>query len=204
MRCTRSRTCACFFLLARFPFRLGDRGRYPTRSKMQFSIKHVLLLVLIWAVTIAVVPYAPWIQMRVTYYDSVAINEVRELQLVIISISDELPISLDRLRKSDQWLTIKQSVDAWGRPLQIIESNQKSIFGFDCGISVFSFGADGVSETSGNDPDDINSWDDHHYAFYHNQIRTREVIARLYQSFWLAPLLYFILIATNWVIRHVK
>ena len=28
MRCTRSRTCVCLFLLARFPFRLGDRCRY--------------------------------------------------------------------------------------------------------------------------------------------------------------------------------
>ena len=30
MRCTRSRTFACFFLLADLSFRLGDRCRYPT------------------------------------------------------------------------------------------------------------------------------------------------------------------------------
>ena len=28
---TISRTCVCFFLLARFPFRLGDRCRYPAQ-----------------------------------------------------------------------------------------------------------------------------------------------------------------------------
>ena len=31
MRCTRSRTCACFFLLSDLSFRLGDRGRYPPK-----------------------------------------------------------------------------------------------------------------------------------------------------------------------------
>ena len=34
MRCTRSRTCACFFLLARLSFRLGDRGRYPINTQL--------------------------------------------------------------------------------------------------------------------------------------------------------------------------
>ena len=37
MRRTRSRTCACFFLLARFPFRLGDRGRYPANTSMRMK-----------------------------------------------------------------------------------------------------------------------------------------------------------------------
>ena len=39
MRCTRSRTCACFFLLADLSFRLGDRGRYVTKTPADGSSK---------------------------------------------------------------------------------------------------------------------------------------------------------------------
>jgi len=31
---------------------------------------------------------------------------------------------------------------------------------------VYSMGQDGRSASGGNDPDDINSWDDHHSGFY--------------------------------------
>ena len=39
MRCTRSRTCVCFFLLARFPFRLGDRCRYAASQILDLSVR---------------------------------------------------------------------------------------------------------------------------------------------------------------------
>ena len=171
---------------------------------MQFSIKHLLLFISVWAITFALVPYAPWAQMRVTYYHTLAIDDIRSLHLDIMSTSEELPISLDVLRESDRWPTITKSADAWGRQIQIIESERKSKDGYDCGVHVFSFGSDGVSATFGNDPDDINTWDDHHHAFYNNQIRNEEMMARLRQSIWLAPLLYLILLAAMWGIRRVK
>ena len=172
--------------------------------KMRFSIKHLLLFVLVWAITLALVPYLPWAGMLVSYYHTSAINEVRSLHIVIMSTGNELPISLDTLRESPMWPTINRSADAWGRPIQIIESDLKSNNGHDCGVHVFSFGSDGVSATLGNDPDDINTWDDHHYAYYNSQIRNEEMLARLGQSIWLAPLLYLILLAAMWGIRRAK
>ena len=171
---------------------------------MRFSIKHLLLFISVWAITLALIPYAPWVGMRVSYYHTSAINDVREIHLLVMSTSDELPISFDMLRKSDMWPTVNQSTDAWGHSIQIIESERKSKEGYDCGVHVFSLGADGVSATLGNDPDDINTWDDHHYAFYHSQIRNEEMMARLRQSIWLAPLLYLILLAIIWTIRSAK
>ena len=168
---------------------------------MQFSIKHLLVFILVWAITLALVPYKPWVQMRVTYYHSVATNDVREILLAAMSSNEEFPITIDMLRESASWPEISQSTDAWGHPLQIIESDRDSKYGYNCGIHAFSFGADGLSTTLGNDPDDINTWDDHHYAYYHGKIRHDEMMARLWQSLWLGPLLYCAILASIWIAR---
>ena len=64
MRCTRSRTCVCFFLLASLSFRLGDRGRYPAlMNQMEhrtFGLKHLVSLVTASAVLFAICPLSYW------------------------------------------------------------------------------------------------------------------------------------------------
>jgi hypothetical protein len=47
-------------------------------------------------------------------------------------------------------------LDYWGNPLRYIRPLQ--VEGVDDEYGIFSCGPDGVSETRGQDPDDINSW----------------------------------------------
>ena len=186
-------------MAARITWTLSD-----LEANLSFSIKHLLLTFPVWAIAFLVQPFSPRVQMRVTYHHTLTTNYVRCLLLNVLSATREYPTSLNQIRSSSDWPDIRQAKDSWGRQLQLIESERTSVDGFRTGVHVYSLGADGFSETQGNDPDDINSWDDHHLRFYAGQIRNEEVWSRLFQSLWQAPLLYLITLATIWFFRNVK
>jgi len=68
------------------------------------------------------------------------------------------------------------SKDPWGNTYQheMLEDPQNKSVQF----RVYSMGEDGRSASRGNDPDDINSWDEHHREFY-NRAHIREAIPEL-------------------------
>jgi len=72
--------------------------------------------------------------------------------------------------------------------LHILEDENGKLRREENEILVFSTGADGQSESNGNDPDDINSWDNHHHAFYHGQVDAAEFRERLWRTVWVTPL----------------
>ena len=57
--------------------------------------------------------------------------------------------------------------DPWGNPLVYVTLHERRD-GDDgeSAIGVYSLGADGISKTAGNDPDDLNSWDERCIDFY--------------------------------------
>jgi hypothetical protein len=59
--------------------------------------------------------------------------------------------------------------DPWGRPYQW--SAPESRKGSDSDLLVYSLGKDGTTASQGNDPDDINSKDDHHLGYYTQEAR---------------------------------
>ena len=54
--------------------------------------------------------------------------------------------------------------DPWGHPYRYAEVTNAASATPD--FRIYSMGKDGQSASGGNDPDDINSWDDHHVAYY--------------------------------------
>jgi hypothetical protein len=60
--------------------------------------------------------------------------------------------------------------DAWGNPYRI-----QSRTSVDEEPLVYSTGEDGRSNSDGNDPDDIRSWDDKRWVWYSRRQFTREI-----------------------------
>lgn len=77
--------------------------------------------------------------------------------------------------------------DPWGKPLQVVERLD------DDGrkrFAAYSFGRDGISDTDGNDPDDINSWSDNPVAYYQREAKRDSQIYRLQRAIPLGCILY--------------
>lgn len=67
---------------------------------------------------------------------------------------------------------IESTKDSWGNEIRaIIPGNYNK-----SGVDVFSVGADGISKTNGNDPDDLNTWSPSHNGQYYQRKYAREQI----------------------------
>ena len=161
--------------------------------RVQLNIIHLLLIVptfLVVGVMLASsrLPY---------YYWSRAFHEVNQLYSTIQLASTEAEISqqaievwLDgsmgnnhRLRAS---LGESPDKDPWGNPYRCVE---RSADGKDR-LGVYSLGRDGISESNGNDMDDLNSWSDDSFRWYQNDINRRERIDIAVQAGVITALLY--------------
>ena len=67
--------------------------------------------------------------------------------------------------------------DAWGRPFVYVVPGRHQPRSFD----LYSLGADGKSATGGNDPDDINLWDQEKWSAYYLQ-KSREERRRQFRK----------------------
>ncbi len=67
-------------------------------------------------------------------------------------------------------------LDPWGNPFQVVE---RSSHNGRRQFAVYSLGRDGMSQTNGNDPDDINSWSEDPVAYYQREAQAESQLYRL-------------------------
>lgn len=67
----------------------------------------------------------------------------------------------------------KPPLDPWDKPFVYIDKPKN-----DCSFGIYSKGEDGISNTNGNDPDDLNTWTntDRPYQYYLSKINRRDLI----------------------------
>jgi hypothetical protein len=71
-------------------------------------------------------------------------------------------------------------LDSWGQPYRCVERDNR--------VQFYSCGQDGITQSAGNDPDDLNSWDEHAAEFYINQFRESELRKKRLESLGFMPL----------------
>lgn len=86
-------------------------------------------------------------------------------------LASSLPLSLNLIEQEDN--EYQRGMDPWGRSYHCV-FNVKLHDGSVQPIGFYSAGEDGYSESNGNDPNDINSWDTKRGEFYLRRGKFRE------------------------------
>lgn len=151
---------------------------------------------------------------RVYYLHDAAIADVRQVYLQLAFIEERFGRDAVPRFVIDQWLdnslpakhpawrvlADRQELDPWGNPYRCTENPARK--GKSLGaLGVFSTGRDGISRSKGNDPDDLNSWDEKPGAYYRSEIRSEERKRYAVQGLFVAPVVYAVLIAIGFTIR---
>lgn len=155
--------------------------------KMQFSVKTVLLMIASLPVAIGLV----------TFFDSFTVTRESfkhsRARSAVVRLSclyeDEL------LSKHPNGLPL----DPWGNQYRFKSSENHD------GILVFSTGEDGKTLSSGNDDDDVSSWNMWKSdPFYLQNIRTDKRIAKLRLAALLSPFVFVVLVALVAAFKRIK
>lgn len=94
-----------------------------------------------------------------------------------------------RIEDHDPLDMISRELDAWGNPYYC-RRNVVMSDGTLVPVGVYSTGRDGVTQSDGNDTDDINSWDPQSAAWYGRQARLSITVYRVIVGLFLMPLVY--------------
>ena len=157
---------------------------------MQFSVIHLLLLLASWPVAFALAPHLKFQRVRVHSGVASTKNRINSVKYIANELYRDGKLThanlVNRPGHPNPW----SPTDSWGNPLQFVydESGELAVDGG--AILAYSFGQDGKSKSKGNDPDDINSWDDHDIPFYRNQIQNFKRRKRLWCTLWVTPLVF--------------
>lgn len=88
----------------------------------------------------------------------------------LVGLRYELAVPALRSRSSATRHDFRPRIDPWGHSYRwfALDSPKDSTPDFQ----IYTLGEDGTSASKGNDPDDINSWDDHHDSYYMRKVQT--------------------------------
>lgn len=164
------------------------------QAKMRFSLVQLFLLFPAWCLAYLVAPYTTFYILRITWKHGVAANDIKDIRFFTEHQLIANPgLKFDDLDFDQMWEARGGNVDPWGNPYQVIERSE-STDGLKTTVHAYSFGQDGKSLTQGNDPDDINSWNDHWRGFYLAQIERDKRLVYLKRTLWLTPLCYVVIL----------
>ena len=158
---------------------------------------------------------------RICYRFDAAHSEVRNLRLAAESIWDgefdtpeffgtkDLTINLLNDWISETLLgdhpltrcTDHRRLDPWGNPYRCVlrkEINPQQPFGF------YSAGSDGVSQSDGNDADDLNSWDPNCRRFYLRRIEDNRRTMYAVVGFIFTPFTYAAILGACWWVGPIR
>jgi hypothetical protein len=150
---------------------------------MKFNLRHVFMM-LFW-LSVGVSFSMAFETGRIVHHQYVgAINAIRDIKRIVDSHSQieawEVKLWLDPVRQRQRNQYSLESYipfdgipvyeyDPWGRPFHVVEPVKAGDeFHF------YSSGQDGKSLSEGNDPDDLNTWDDHGESWYRKSIQRHD------------------------------
>jgi len=153
---------------------------------MRFTIRQLMLLPLVFLLNTWLVGFVAFPAL-LTFPWQRETNSVRHAQQWIedavrfckhanITVTDDTINDWIRNRLSPnapaaEFLMDPPQPDAWGNPYRI-QSRET----YDENPRVYSTGEDGVSNSDGNDPDDIRSWDEERWRWYSRRQFTRDIL----------------------------
>lgn len=166
---------------------------------MRFRIRSLLFVPIAWAVAYLIACNFLVNHAFVSWNHNIARSNIQQIQTIAQRLYAENP-AIGLTEFSDhQWIAGSlESPDPWGHRYQIRKIGQPNReLQTACPFHVFSFGKDGVTQSDGNDLDDINSWDAESHRFYTRRVASYWESEKLWQTVWTTP----ILLALAWLVK---
>lgn len=191
--------------------------RLPTSPRfvtLRYSIRHLLLLAPAYALAVHLAPTDDEGAFVIYSFESLP-SQIRILHSEVPPFTHG-PISPRAERVLQQWLRGELSdsqlseyrlhpngpfLDCWGRPYQVA-FNKRQSDGQVQWVGIYSLGYDGVSLSQGDDPDDLNSWDENSDSFYWESIATQHRQEKALNALYYMPFTYAGLLAVLAFLRR--
>ncbi len=183
--------------------------------KFQFRIAHLLLLFPAYGLAIIFAPGTHGYGVLVSYTYVNEGQNIRNLDLLLHWLENREGVKLTeetlprwatgRLTKEESeqpGFEMLATGDNWGHPYQFVP--KKPSDKGEASVGVYSLGADGISRSNGNDPDDICSWSDHYWAHYREVIAAEDRRDRAIGGILLTPITYLIVLGGLRLVRGVR
>jgi hypothetical protein len=172
-------------------------------------------LFLIFPAYLLAVAWAEWLDScrLPNYHFAAAANDVRQFHLQVQYADDIDQNNVINADVVNQWfeqslpaghsawrlLVEKPCLDRWGNPYRCVQ-NVTTDAGSHSALGVYSTGRDGESKTNGNDPDDLNSWNEYPDKFYRAELRSADRKEFAIQGAWLTPFTYagLLIVVAGW------
>ena len=161
---------------------------------MRFSLRHLFLLFLAWAVS-SLVSRSLDFRVEKTYWSfDAAYAEICEIRSFVISERNSHPeMSILELQQ-DLESGLHGFCDPWGNPYQIVEIDGLDSIDTASNVHLYSLSLDGQSTSRGNDDDDINSWDYDRRDYYGRFDDVRDHQKQIIATLILAPQVLIVLV----------
>lgn len=165
---------------------------------MRFTLLQLLLIFPAWVIAYLVSPYAKLGDGRIPLH-RVTTHEIDSMRKRAV----ELAFANPTFQFAD-YLKIEPfslyPTDVWGQDYQFVQFDQSETRDTQSTFHIFSYGNDGISNSNGNDPDDINSWSNNSQAFYDISTAHAATPSLVFRSLLITPIAYIALLwVTNWL-----
>ncbi len=164
-------------------------------------LRYTFIATLSWIISYYLAAFAssnPWIKInKITPMGLARVNLQNIKSLTINQINPDGIQNEEELQLLKSKIKSEIGMDPWGNAYQVFgripnpSDQTKTLFPY------YSYGIDGKSHTCGNDPDDINLWDDHHQAHYELQSKLKQSRQILISALVLAPWVFVFLVFTQ-------
>ena len=158
------------------------------------------MLIASWPIAFALSPFLTFQTVRVTYNDDATASGVRNASIAARNYvhysareTKSKSVTLTELIDSGIWFEPMALSDSWGRQLKAVTDDNGYIKSMKHSPMFYSTGLDGKSATAGNDPDDINSWDDHQRPFYNARLSRFALRTAVWRTVLATPVVFGIL-----------
>ena len=144
-------------------------------------------------------PYATFEQALISYRHDNTAADIRGIRFWASWQHKENPnIEFEEFDMKRLWADMGSNCDPWGNPYQTVDRDTRGIYDMPSSFHVYSFGADGKSDSNGNDPDDINSWNYDRRKFYGRMIANDLLRKNLWRTLWITPITFSVI----WLTVH--
>ena len=163
---------------------------------MRFNLRSLFLFLTALAVAYFIACNFLLNSLLITWKHTRALFDIQSVQRIAQQLHNEKDKTGFSNAQNELFTLVSETPDPWRNSYQVLNFSDNNE---QLEIEVYSFGEDGLTLSSGDDPDDINTWDPESVSFYDRRVRWHWEKQRIWQTIFSVPLL----LCLAWIIKKI-